>query len=206
MFLKLVALLIYQRLCFSSINNRANQMQTPSSARLFVGFSLDKPQIDKILHLQQTLITKINTNSVATLAHNLHITLGFLGQIDPTTCSKIREAINQMPKTTFSQIIDTFAWWQTAQLICLKGQASTSLNTMANDIKNIAKTHHLAVSQYDYVPHISLFRGVTTASLPTVVKDTQLIIAPSHLHLYQSTGHHNNVNYTILESWPLLQK
>ncbi|WP_350431686.1 2'-5' RNA ligase family protein [Shewanella sp. H8] len=74
-------------------------MQSCPSARLFVGFSLDKPQTQQILLLQQLLKYKTDTNSAMVLAHNLHLTLGFLGSVDPTSYADILTAIEQMPKT-----------------------------------------------------------------------------------------------------------
>ncbi|WP_137225542.1 RNA 2',3'-cyclic phosphodiesterase [Shewanella sp. MEBiC00475] len=181
-------------------------MQSCPSTRLFVGFSLDEPQTQQILHLQQSLKHKTDTNSAMVLAHNLHLTLGFFGSVDPTSYADILTAIEQMPKTKFSQTIDTLDWWQAAKTICLKGQACASLHTMADAVRRIADIHQLAKNQYDYIPHISLFRGVTSVSLPKTKPNIQLTIAPSHLHLYQSTRQHNNAHYTILKSWPLKLK
>jgi len=178
-------------------------MQTRSSPRLFVGFSLNESQTKQIFHLQQILIKHVSPNSVATLAHNLHITLGFFGPVDPTTYPAILDAINKMPKPLFSQPVDTLMWWQAAHLVCLKGQATTQLYAMAKATKAIAAVHQLTQSEHDYIPHISLFRGVTAASLPLTTTATQVIIAPTHLHLYQSDYRHAIAHYSIVKSWPL---
>ncbi|AZG74593.1 RNA 2',3'-cyclic phosphodiesterase [Shewanella livingstonensis] len=179
-------------------------MQTTSSRRLFVGFSLDKSQEEKILLLQHRLKLLINNEAKIVSDTNLHMTLGFLGQVDPTSYTSIINAIGLMHKPIFQQPLDTLALWQSTQLICLKGQASKPLLAMIQSLISIAKQHNLFVSQHQYTPHISLFRHVNMTNLPILGCTTNLSLTPTHLHLYQSINNSQQINYSIIKSWPLI--
>jgi 2'-5' RNA ligase len=181
-------------------------MQTTSSRRLFVGFSLKKSQIEQISTLRHRLKPFLNNDAKTINNTNLHMTLGFLGQVDPIRYASVIDAIGLMPKSIFNQQLDTLALWQSAQLICLKGQASEPLLAMAQSLTSIAKHHNLFINQHQYTPHISLFRHVSMTNLPILGCMTNLQLTPTHLHLYQSINSSQQIHYSVLKSWPLLHE
>ncbi|MBB1437205.1 RNA 2',3'-cyclic phosphodiesterase [Shewanella sp. SG41-4] len=179
-------------------------MQTASSRRLFVGFSLKKSQIEQISLLQHRFKPLLNDGAITIDNHNLHMTLGFLGQVNQTHYTSVVEAIELMPKYIFNQQLNTVALWQSAQLICLKGQASESLDAMNQSLISIAKHHGLFISEHPYTPHVSLFHHVNMANSSILRWTTNLQLTPTHLHLYQSTNTQQKMHYSILKSWPLI--
>jgi 2'-5' RNA ligase len=180
-------------------------MQATSSRRLFVGFGLKKSEIEKTSLIKQRLSPFVNDTAKVVDNSNLHMTLGFLGQIDQTSYASVVDAIELMPKPTFMQELDTLSLWQSAQLICLKGHASEPLLLMAQSLLLIAKNHKVLISEHQYVPHISLFRQVNITTLPTLRCTTRLSLMPTELHLYQSIKNKRQTDYSVLKSWPLTE-
>ncbi|WP_282110041.1 RNA 2',3'-cyclic phosphodiesterase [Shewanella algicola] len=173
--------------------------------RLFVGFSLAKPQIKQISMIQLELAPFLNTTARPVNLHNLHMTLGFLGQVDPTSYLQLLNEIEAMPKIQFSQNLTCHTFWPLAKLVCLAGQATEPLTTMARTIIEIAERNNFYISQKKYTPHVSVFRHVNMPPLAKLRCTTKLQLEPTHLHLYQSSNHSHQVNYSILASWPLTQ-
>ena len=179
-------------------------MQSTRSFRLFLGFSINQTQSIEIYDLQQKLKPNINTDAIAIPSANLHMTLGFLGLVNPNVYHTLITAINEMPKGHCNQIIDTLTLWEKPQIISLKGKATPQLQTMAQTVNAIAKMLNLYHTEHDYIPHISLFRHAKTYSPPIIASEICLEIAPTNLHLYQSVNTTKTVNYSIFRSWPLV--
>lgn len=84
-------------------------MQATSSRRLFVGFGLKKSEIEKTSLIKQRLSPFVNDTAKVVDNSNLHMTLGFLGQIDQTSYASVVDAIELMPKPTlYARVRYTF--------------------------------------------------------------------------------------------------
>lgn len=78
-------LVIYSRLSFNLLLIKVALMHIVSPQRLFVCFSLAKPQIKQTSLTQLELARALNTKARPVNQHNLRMTLGFLEKVDPTS-------------------------------------------------------------------------------------------------------------------------
>ena len=180
-----------------------------TTKRLFLGFSVKKTLERQFFDMQQKLTLHINTEALAVLQPDMHITLGFLGQVKTSCIPALLAEIDVLYKPSFELVLSTLSWWPKPQIICLEGQAGKSLLTMAQNVQQIALKLGLHQNLYSYRPHVTLFRQATYLTLP---KDTNIDwhnmlpqgIWVSQLHLYESRQATAGVQYDILHTWPLM--
>ena len=180
-----------------------------TTKRLFLGFSVKKTLECQFFDMQQKLTLYINTEALAVLQSNMHITLGFLGQVKPSRIPALLAEVDALEKPSFELVLSAIACWQKPQIICLQGQAHTPLLTMASQVQQIAAKLGLHQSTYHYCPHLTLFRRASCMTLPQhlVIGLNDLLpvnVPVSQLHLYESYNTQSGVQYDILHSWPLV--
>ena len=89
--------------------------------------------------------------------------------------------------------------------MCITGQATQPLLNMATKVQASANALNLHNSQFDYQPHITLFRHVRQADL-TQTPPITICLSPAKLHLYHSESTPLGVRYHIIDSWELSEK
>ncbi|WP_390904128.1 2'-5' RNA ligase family protein [Shewanella phaeophyticola] len=65
--------------------------------------------------IQLELAPFLNTTARPVNLHNLHMTLGFWGQVDPTSYLQLLDEIEAMPKIQFSQNLTSYTFWPQAK-------------------------------------------------------------------------------------------
>jgi len=180
-----------------------------TTKRLFLGFSVKKTLHCQFIDIQQKLTPYINTEALTVLQPNIHITLGFWGQVKISCIPALLAEVDSLYKPSFELMLSAISWWQKPQIICLQGQAHTPLLTMASQVQQIAAKLGLHQSTYHYCPHLPLFRRASCMTLPQhlVIGLNDLLpvnVPVSQLHLYESYNSQSGVQYDILHSWPLV--
>ena len=181
-----------------------------TTKRLFLGFSVKKTLECQFFYMQQKLTLYINTEALAVLQSNMHITLGFLGQVKPSCIPALLTEVDSLEKPSFELVLSAISCWQKPQIICLQGQANASLLAMASDVAQIAAKFDLYQHSYSYCPHTTLFRQATNLALPQhpikgLHDKLPIHVSVSQLHLYESCNTTSGVQYDILHSWRLEQ-
>ncbi|MGI1944059.1 RNA 2',3'-cyclic phosphodiesterase [Shewanella glacialipiscicola] len=181
--------------------------------KLFLGFTPTSAQKEYLITLQQTLCTSLPPEAKPVGAHNLHLTLAFLGLVDERQKINLIDAVNNLVKPTFSINLNGFDLWPNAQVCCLRGYAIVpSLAQLARQTQLIAERLQLYKSEHTFCPHISLFRkakGWRQANNPPDlamfknIDKSGLTLRPDSLHLYHSTNTTTGVEYQTQHTWTL---
>ncbi|MCH1920289.1 RNA 2',3'-cyclic phosphodiesterase [Shewanella sp. A3A] len=172
--------------------------------RCFLGFALSEPQRQQLCSWQQQL-GEGNHRWVASA--NLHLTLAFLGQLQPTQMQQLLERVQLLSLQRFSQPLTQLAYWPKPNIACMTSEhVATALQLMAAEAQQLMQQLALPASEHSvYRPHITLARKANslTNSWETLVP-VQLNLQPTALHLYHSQSSETGVRYQILKSWPLV--
>ena len=76
-----------------------------TTKRLFLGFSVKKTLECQFFDMQQKLTLYINTEALAVLQSNMHITLGFLGQVKPSCIPALLTEVDALEKPSFELVL-----------------------------------------------------------------------------------------------------
>lgn len=91
---------------------------------------------------------------------NLHLTLAFIGDIDPPAASRVAGTCDALAIDPFDWSIDVLGWFQRARVMWAGGQINGALESAVDRTR--ARLDELGVG-YDrktFVPHVTLFRDV----------------------------------------------
>ena len=167
--------------------------------RLFFALLPDRETISNIrFHAAQC--SPDTGNLVA--ADNYHITLLFLGHLDPQQGEALCTDCDSINLPPFSLTIDTPGWWQKAGIFWL-GPAITpaALNTLHDTLTRMAMRRQLVPDRHRFVPHITLMRQVQHPPQYPVVKP--FTWRAERFSLMQSDLRPEGVRYTEIAAWPL---
>ena len=136
---------------------------------------------------------------------NYHITLAFLGSLDPTGTLKAHRAADQVSAAAFDLQLDRLGFWSEAGVLWLgTAQPSTKARKLATQLAQVLRAQGLEPDAKPFVAHLSLARKV--------IKPGELRAARAiHWHvdgfaLLRSHTHGRNSEYQLLASWPLLSR
>lgn len=170
--------------------------------RLFLGITLTQKQTQQMTLLQSHLAGYARLVA----AHNLHMTLLFLGNVSEPTQRQLEKLISAMHKPKFKITLDTFSHWKKPKIFCISGQAKdNALLKIVNDCQLIAATLNLHSEEHAYTPHITLARKAQQSEkCPAFAKPIEsLILNPKHIELFESKSTKDGVQYTSLRVWKL---
>lgn len=180
-------------------------MSDNAPLRLFLGFSVNKNDERQFFDIQQRLISTINTEAKPVNQSNFHITLTFLGQVRPDNLNALIQCCQTIPLAPFQLTFNKIECWPHPKIVCVSATPCSTLINMAECANTVAAALDLHQSEFNYRPHITLFRKAK--GLPSTISGHDhkfpIVINPTHLHLYQSVSAKNGVIYQILHSWPL---
>ncbi len=134
--------------------------------RLFIAINFDSQTKSKITAVQKQLAEYTDGNF--TRPDNIHLTLVFLGQVQPQAIHKIKKA---MQSVRFSPINIEFThvgrftrknrdiWW-----IGIKSKRDNALLELHKDLTEALAGFGFCLNEQSYTPHITLARQVKTNS------------------------------------------
>lgn len=177
--------------------------------RLFIGVALDENVKYELFNLQEIwLNSAIKHNK--TIYDNLHLTLLFLGEINPSSIDDIMEALNQYLENVKSfeiKIYGVGSFIKPDGHILWAGikEGKDKLKALYNQINQAIKSLEYVTNDSRFVPHITLARRVKFKDLEDIklplISLTQSIHTITLFHSHQVQG---VLTYTPLDSIQLI--
>ncbi|MGQ8364583.1 RNA 2',3'-cyclic phosphodiesterase [Glaciecola sp. 1036] len=168
--------------------------------RLFLGLDLapsTKMQIDHWRHKVLPEFPKVVP------AANFHITLAFLGSVEPRQLENLILGIDNLQLPKVEIILDTLGFWSKPQILFLGTKTVTAeLEALAKRLSGVARSCNIDVRQGEYRPHVTLVRKVKN-NPPCALIDPSFECKFSMMHLFESVSGKQGVHYPIRHSWSL---
>lgn len=136
-------------------------------------------------------------------AHNFHVTLVFLGNVDQTTIAAIKQRAAKVSVEPFQLIFESVSFWQQSKVICITCRSvPQQAFDLASKLDMIARQCGLQTDARPYVPHITLTRHAQGLSIQTL---KPIVLRADSFCLVQSCSEPEGVVYRVLQRWPFTQ-
>ena len=137
-----------------------------------------------------------------TRRENIHLTLAFLGAVEPARLPRVVAVADQIALPSFEMIFDRLGWWRQNQV----AWAATSDTPRA--IVDLVKALQLGLvaegfkfDERRFVPHITLLRKANCP--PGVIDSPPIVWDAEAFVLVRSTLQEGGPHYAIEKRWPL---
>lgn len=133
-------------------------------ARIFLALTLEKDLNDQIIELKKELKSGLLKDSNISWQRNdqHHLTIYFIGEIEPEQLAEMSEALSDMNLKSFSGLVDitgiSFFPNEDSQVLAALVKASPQLNSLHKEVENIVINIGLGTDLKAYKPHITLGR------------------------------------------------
>jgi 2'-5' RNA ligase len=133
---------------------------------------------------------------------NFHITLAFLGSLEPAVVDNLRAGAALIKGRRFAVQLDHLGWWRRPQVLWL-GALSTPqpLLELVEAINALQVSLHLRPDTRPYQPHLTIARKVARKPRTAVIAPLEWKI--SSFCLAQSRTLPAGAEYAVVDSWPL---
>lgn len=135
-------------------------------------------------------------------AHNLHVTLVFLGHVGADTESLLKQSIADINAQPFTLTFDSLSYWTKPKILCLTSLQPTPQAAMmlADALAATAANCGLHTDTRPYTPHITLARHAR--HLPEL-KIEPIVWRAEAFCLVESCTEPGGVRYKVRQQWPL---
>lgn len=185
---------------------------THHSERLFFALGFELPLSSKQQHSFTTLgalSENLDGNGYTVPNGNLHITLAFLGQVTHQQKQQLLLKAKGIQHPYIQLRCQSINYWKRSKVVWLGCDSiPSSLERLANDLKELAIASGLPQESRRYTPHFTLKKGVT---IPPAQKETchPIDFTFSSFGLYCSETIHkhgkSSAQYKCLHQWPLVK-
>ncbi|NII10075.1 RNA 2',3'-cyclic phosphodiesterase [Oleiagrimonas sp. C23AA] len=142
----------------------------PRRIRAFIALCPDAESRQQLVQLQRELRPTLPAAARWPHADDLHLTLRFLGAIDPTTLAQVTARLQALSVPTLPPVrTESLQAWpqpQHARVLVLSTQLNTATRELAERCEQIATACGLAANTRAFRPHITLARPPAGASSP----------------------------------------
>ncbi|MDZ7841438.1 MAG: RNA 2',3'-cyclic phosphodiesterase [Gammaproteobacteria bacterium] len=132
-------------------------------------------------------------------ADNLHITLVFLGPLDPPRLNAVRAVAVAAPWSGASLKLDRIGYWKRARIVWAgSSEGSEALSALAETLRSRLRRLGFRIETRPFVPHVTLYRkaGRRPRWRPEVI-DWRI----QRFCLVRSTLSSSGSRYEIVERW-----
>lgn len=173
----------------------------PDTSRLFFALRPDDETRQALTRLTQAIDAK---KLKWVQAHNLHVTLVFLGSVDANTESLIKQAAADISAEPFTLTFDTLSHWSKPKILCLtcRQPVPEAAMMLASKLEAAAATYGLHIDTKPYTPHITLARQARY--LPDA-KFAPIIWHAEAFCLMQSCSEADGTRYRVVQQWPFIK-
>ena len=91
-------------------------------------------------------------------SRNLHLTLAFIGDIDPSTANRVAWTCDALAIDPFDWSIESLGWFSRARVVWAGGQFNSSLVSAVDRTRARLDELSVAYDRKAFVPHVTLFR------------------------------------------------
>lgn len=130
---------------------------------------------------------------------NLHVTLVFVGAVDPRTEAALIESADSITPFKLSINFNQISYWPKPGILCLTGQALDSkLQTLVSSLARSCESRGIKVDQRPYAPHITVARKAKAAS---ACEFEPFVWHADSFCLVQSISGSNGSIYQVIREW-----
>ncbi len=142
-------------------------------------------------------------------ADDLHLTLCFLGEVEPPTVEALSRAVPRLDSPASGLWLDHIDWWRTSGVLCLlprENAALAQVAELAGALRDVARRVGIAVDTREFRAHVTVGRKVNaaaaTAGMWPQALARPLPLTAGAVALMRSTGHGEGPRYTVVHRWP----
>jgi 2'-5' RNA ligase len=133
---------------------------------------------------------------------NLHITLAFLGNVDPGQQSCVESVADKLQGSPFILSIDTAGYWHKPRILWIgPGTMPDILVTLATALRDGALNCGLQMDMRSYNAHMTLMRKVTKKHVEKKILPFTWQV--NSFALVRSTSTPEGLVYDVEKEWPL---
>lgn len=168
--------------------------------RLFFAIDLNAEAKTRLITIQDGFAELLGSKVAPA---NFHITLSFLGATSEKMLERLVDQIQPLSMKPFEISTQDLLYWPKPALLALsiRDQNQQLLEVKKQLEIQLRNLGFSALEKRDYIPHITLFRGLEKA--PVENKLVKLNIKVNQVSLMLSENSRSGITYRILESWPL---
>ncbi len=180
-------------------------------ARIFLALTLEKDFNDQIIEIKKNLKNNLLKNANISWQKNdqHHLTVYFVGEMEPEQISQLNEEINNINLTGFSRSIDltgiSFFPNESSQVLSAIVNPDSHLKTLHEQVEKIVINIGLGSELKTYRPHITLgrFKEVDRPQYEFEVFDRPLKGKVKQFDVFESEFDKGKTEYTLLKSLKL---
>ncbi len=169
------------------------------AGRLFLALWPDDATRERLAELARRVSQTVDGRR--TTERNLHLTLAFLGPVDPERSRTLRQKLTRLPFSPFTLTLDHLGYWPRPQVIWVgRHRPPPPLDALVNRLRAVLNELKLPQDHRPFVPHVTLLRKVhrrppprEIAPIPWTVRDFVLV---------ESRLTPRGAEYRLLQRWP----
>lgn len=172
--------------------------------RLFYALTFDEQTRRSLSHIQDS-IQPLLLQGRRSPTSNLHLTLSFLGEQDPSLLAYFTQVLQNLPNEPISLEFSQLGMFEKSggNIIWLGIMKSQQLSALQSHLVATLRKFPLHFSDNPFAEHVTLFRNAHLYNLPTVQRLECSIQAICLMHSHQVQG---RLTYTPLSSNYLSEK
>ena len=139
-------------------------------------------------------------------AANMHLTLSFLGSVDPARLEAIRQALGRVEGRPFRVLLQGVGLFAHAGVFLAKVELSAALLALAEKVAESLEAVDIPREARPYQPHITLARSKAMISLAPPMADHPAFhqsFEAVEFRLYESVTRPEGAHYQVLSAYPL---
>lgn len=177
--------------------------------RLFVGIGLPETTAHALAGAAQRSVVKAPNSEGRlrwTTPGNLHVTLSFLGQVEPSRLKAIEHALAGVTAPRVRLALDGLGLFANAGIVIAKVKSSPSLLNLAEQVIVAMERCGIPREQRPYQAHVTLARAKGKMPIHFVQRDDQVLSSTFdalEFRLYQSRTLPGGSQYEVLRAFPL---
>ncbi len=134
---------------------------------------------------------------------NLHMTLAFLGEVEPERLASLKAAADRVSFAGFELVLDQIEHWRRPQVLCLTTSGICEpLTRLAVDLARNLLSEGFELERRPFSAHLTLARKVFHPPAETLL-EKPIHWKSSSFALVESVQDDRGSNYINLQAWPL---
>jgi len=170
-----------------------------NKVRLFFALWPDKKVRQSIINKSKPLLKGVQKKIPA---HNLHITLAFIGNVEKSKLDCYRQAAQEVHASGFGLRLDKAGCFSRAQILWLGCTTpAAELNWLVDSLNSALAVCGYQPGERRFTPHVSLTRKYRERVIPEF--DTEIDWPVDSFCLVESCSTGRGVEYRVLDTWAL---
>ena len=171
------------------------------STRLFLALWPKDIARDQLAKLARQLADDCSGRCIQ--SKNLHLTLAFMGEIDPGNIPRLCQAAPIIQQSPFNLTLDKIHFWKKAGVVVAgTSQCPAELTALVQDLQHLLSALKIRYDDtHPFTPHVTLIRNVRHCSLPDSIQAIDWPVTQWSLVQSRQTPHESI--YQSLANWAL---